>query len=148
MNDNRNSRQTILPQISEKEEQNTVNKSVENKKECQNTVLEVVKTICARSGNNIGEVDCGLYNKLIYGSHNDLCCELRKQYSQLLVVKWEFEVTFLACVGFDNFEIASLLRLKKNTVEHIKGDIRKRFSIEKGGDIKSFFLDNMKEKQR
>ena len=70
----------------------------------KNTIVEAFKTIYAKS--NIKHIIHKMYLNIIYESDKALYDKLKEQYPQLLSMKWEFEIVFLMCLGFDNDEIA------------------------------------------
>jgi DNA-binding NarL/FixJ family response regulator len=109
-----------------------------------NAILEAFKTICVKSDNK--QILREMYRNIIYESDKVFYNKLQKLYPRLPDAKWEFETVFLMCFGFDNYEIAFLLCLEKNTVEHIQSSIRKNFGIGARANIASFFLDSVKEK--
>jgi DNA-binding NarL/FixJ family response regulator len=113
--------------------------------ELKKTICETLKDICKYSGYNLMNTEirktyCNLLDKL----YKDLLDKLKKQYPKLLELRWGIEIVFLICIGFDNYEISSLLGLNKNTIEHKQSVIRKIFEIGMRGDIKSFFMEKRK----
>jgi DNA-binding NarL/FixJ family response regulator len=111
-----------------------------------NSILDAFKTICAKSDSQVNGIIRAMYRNIIYESDTVLYNKLKELYPQLLDTKWEFEIVFLMCFGFDIDEIAFLLDLEKNTVEHKQTAIRKEFKIGKRNDIVSFFLIKVKAK--
>jgi hypothetical protein len=54
-----------------------------------------------------------MFYELICAIYSDIFDNFKELYPQLLEAKWTFEIVFLVCVGFDNYEISHLLGLEK-----------------------------------
>jgi ATP/maltotriose-dependent transcriptional regulator MalT len=70
--------------------------------------------------------------------------QLKRQYPQL--TESEFKICCLTYAGFDNTEIALILELSKNTIQHRKSEIRQKLNMKERSDIKSFFNMHVDEK--
>jgi hypothetical protein len=89
----------------------------------KNKVFEAFKTICVKSNNK--QILHEMYRNIIYESDKIVYNNLKELYPRLLDTKWAFETVFLMCSGFSNDEIAFLLCIEKNIVEHKQSSIRK-----------------------
>jgi tetratricopeptide (TPR) repeat protein len=75
--------------------------------------------------------------------YNNIFQQIKLKYSEQLTEQ-EFKIVYLIYAGFDNTDITWLLSLNKHVVEQKKSKIREKLNIGYRGDIKSFFVENLK----